>query len=157
MAGFLVGANSAFSRLALSNGNIASLRLLFNENLFLRQIFSLRKMMGFPYFLPLARQEAKMQRGTRNCIFLILLRFFSKSSHFRCLFCLPTLTIFLLVVPCQVVDIPHLVQLFVRRKLGGNVCPIKVGYVSLRSTVQRSLYVGMCVPELFIGHPLRGF
>ena len=53
-----------------------------------------KPMAGFPY------REAKMQRGTRNCIFLILLRFFSKSSHFRCLFCLPTLPIFLLVVPC---------------------------------------------------------
>ena len=143
MAGFLVGANSAFSRLALSNGNIAPLRLLFNENLFLRQIFSLRKMMGFPYFLPLARQEAKMQRGTRNCIFLILLRFVLKIIPFCHTFCLTALPIFLLVVPCQVVDIPHLVQLFVRLKLGGNVRPIKVGYVPLRGTVKRSLYVGM--------------
>ena len=42
-AGFLVAANSAFSRFAAQNGNVAPLRLLFNENLFLQEIFSLRK------------------------------------------------------------------------------------------------------------------
>ena len=42
-AGFLVAANSAFSRFAAQNGNVAPLRLLFNEKSFPTENFFIEK------------------------------------------------------------------------------------------------------------------